>query len=972
MRRLSKRLCVFVVVLAIASTVSAANWTGGAGRSEPYWDIGSNWSNSAAPTAADGVTVNNVLAQDGVSLSHPIVHSLEGGKDECMHLWLGNNGTGFLKMEAGSLTVGAWVQIGVNGGTGVLNVTGGDLICSGQSVLVGHTGGGHGTINMTGGSISVSGPDKHFLLGNDGSSTGLMNMDGGIVSTTGQFNVGQFGQGHLRMAGGQITASGPYMHVPNAGTSTGKVELFGGIVQCAGRLVMRGIERSHMDLSGGTLILAQDTALQGYIDSGQITAYGGLGTVNVEVFEGNTVVTGTADPAVMARAWHQSPKEADTIFGDQTMLAWVAGQGADSHNVYLGTDPNALTLLTSDPNQGVLSVDFHTTATGLELGTTYFWRVDEVIDANEAEGIEASLSTGDLWSFQTLPLELARPVSPLDEATGAEITDLLLAWEPGLGAINHDVYFGTDAANLPLVSEDQTDPNYQVSETLIKGQTYYWRIDEFDGNDMYTGLVVSFKTTAPAGTSVFTDGETNDTLWSSPGNWSADLPGIGTNARIVNDLGPCVIDDDTAAYCTKLELGWDNSDAHCQLNVTGGSLTIEDELLMTRFLGGVATLRISGGVVNTGFIRGWHGDMWIQMTGGELNVAGNLEIPRSYGADVGTKGVFKLHGGVARADQLTLNANANVLCHLDITEGTLILNGDKRSRINDYIAKGLILAYDGAGSVAMAYNAEADETTLIACPEISTTDFNADCVVNELDRELLMSDWGYQAPSEVLWEYDMSTDPVGPNDMDLQVRDNMGDYAMDILPGTMTLLGSDFTLDIRTPDISGDFDMDLHLISKATSTLPIRVWLPIASEKTPNTYCLPHITHYLAADGSQAVTISNGAYWWVAGYDPLILTGFDAEAFMDITVNYDRETDSCVYTVTDGTKTETGSWDYETSNGAGDGGDWVLLTDTGATGHVDYLSVKIHGTKWLSPYDVNKDGTVDQLDLDILESEMGN
>ena len=47
-----------------------------------------------------------------------------------------------------------------------------------------------------------------------------------------------------------------------------------------------------------------------------------------------------------------------------------------------------------------------------------------------------------------------------------------------------------------------------------------------------------------------------------------------------------------------------------------------------------------------------------------------------------------------------------------------------------------------------------------------------------------------------------------------------------------------------------------------------------------------------------------------------------------------------------------------------------LLTDAGGTGVIDHLNVKIHGTQWNSPYDINLDGVVDQLDLDILESEM--
>jgi len=116
--------------------------------------------------------------------------------------------------------------------------------------------------------------------------------------------------------------------------------------------------------------------LQGYLDSGQITAYGGLGTVNVELVDGNTVVTGTADAAIMAKAWQPSPADTELVFDDKATLAWVAGKGADTHQVYFGTDPNVLTLLAADPNQGVLHVDFYTNVADLELGSTYYWRVD--------------------------------------------------------------------------------------------------------------------------------------------------------------------------------------------------------------------------------------------------------------------------------------------------------------------------------------------------------------------------------------------------------------------------------------------------------------------------------------------------------------------------------------------------------------------------------------------------------------------
>ncbi len=73
---------------------------------------------------------------------------------------------------------------------------------------------------------------------------------------------------------------------------------------------------------------------------------------------------------------------------DQT-LSWKAGREAALHQVYLGTDPNALTLAGS-PTSNSFS------PTNLSLGTKYYWRVDEV---NTAEAL--STWTGEVWSFTT-------------------------------------------------------------------------------------------------------------------------------------------------------------------------------------------------------------------------------------------------------------------------------------------------------------------------------------------------------------------------------------------------------------------------------------------------------------------------------------------------------------------------------------------------------------------------------------------
>ena len=71
-----------------------------------------------------------------------------------------------------------------------------------------------------------------------------------------------------------------------------------------------------------------------------------------------------------------------------TALAWRSGREAASHEVYLGADPDALALAGT--------VSSATFAPALEFGSTYYWQVVEV---NEADAVTAW--TGDLWSFST-------------------------------------------------------------------------------------------------------------------------------------------------------------------------------------------------------------------------------------------------------------------------------------------------------------------------------------------------------------------------------------------------------------------------------------------------------------------------------------------------------------------------------------------------------------------------------------------
>ena len=189
-------------------------------------------------------------------------------------------------------------------------------------------------------------------------------------------------------------------------------------------------------------------------------------------------------------------------------LSWKPGGLAASHDVYLGDnfdDVNDGLGDTFRGNQGLKSTYFvagfpgFSYPDGLIPGTTYYWRIDEVNDADPN-----SPWKGKVWRF-TVPPKTAYNPAPVDNAAFIETEGTTLTWTPGFGAKLHFIYFGDDydtvanAAGAPPTGLVTYNPG-----SLELEKTYYWRVDETDGVNTYTGDVWSF-TTAKAGGGVRAD-----------------------------------------------------------------------------------------------------------------------------------------------------------------------------------------------------------------------------------------------------------------------------------------------------------------------------------------------------------------------------------------------------------------------------------------------------------------------------------
>jgi hypothetical protein len=124
-----------------------------------------------------------------------------------------------------------------------------------------------------------------------------------------------------------------------------------------------------------------------YVNRGWIVAYDGNGVVDVAytVDPNRTTVTGRMLNSELA--WGPTPRNR-AVAERPVTLAWNPGVYAAAHDVYLGTDFNDVNEATRDDPRDVLVATAQPQATFdpglLDLGQTYYWRVDEVNDANAA------------------------------------------------------------------------------------------------------------------------------------------------------------------------------------------------------------------------------------------------------------------------------------------------------------------------------------------------------------------------------------------------------------------------------------------------------------------------------------------------------------------------------------------------------------------------------------------------------------
>jgi len=199
-------------------------------------------------------------------------------------------------------------------------------------------------------------------------------------------------------------------------------------------------------------------------------------------------------------AFGSVPKDGAYLEDTWVSMSWSPGDFAVSHDVYLGDNFDAVNEGAEGTFIGNQAETFIVAGfpgfpypDGLVPGTTYYWRIDEVNDAESN-----SPWKGDVWSFM-IPPKTAYIPDPADAAEQVD-PDADLSWTGGFGSKLHTVYFGDSFDEVDSATGGLPQGNTTYTPGPLKlAKTYYWRVDEFDAIETYKGDVWSFTTEGAVG-----------------------------------------------------------------------------------------------------------------------------------------------------------------------------------------------------------------------------------------------------------------------------------------------------------------------------------------------------------------------------------------------------------------------------------------------------------------------------------------
>ena len=557
-----------------------------------------------------------------------------------------------------------------------------------------------------------------------------------------------------------------------------------------------------------------------------------------------------------------------------------------------------------------------------------------------------------------------------------------------------------------ILTASSTDPNvgaYIISEWV----DYDAPVDPNDPNDGGDGETVV--------TAVLADGCTTAgaTAWmvgpdrshwadSSAWNQGGAIPCADSTAGAnVSNGNGVLINGGYDAACLDLMVGHTAGGTDSKLYLENGSLTVNRTFYMGRLdPNSMGTVMMSGGtlsVPNNHFYIGAVGTGNFIMDGGIVDTLKWFKIGLSggnQGTDSGGVGYLELNGGEFHLPSSVYLNSDPTQATINITNGKLILAGNKTTAVANWVGAKNIVAFDDdpLGSIKSDYfDYDGDgvsETVvwaeLLSCePGWSQVDFDEDCDVDLDDLMVIIAEWLDERHAVTWWDEDFSDadhigdDPANPGSGEVFVDRSGGSatYNFTDVPGMMHVTAAS-TFDSVDKSNVYDDDVNVVLKAKADDASGVALWQDLTTDGLSRYICWIRVMEDVSDPnhaGKQVVELLKGNVVWgdigTQGLqDAVYVRGFDPNEVVTVTVNYTIDTvaDTVTfdYEVTDGTLTKSDT-DIPCATTQAGFAPQITLWAPG-TGFYDDLNYEIH----ISPEnDLTGDLKIDLLDFGILASD---
>jgi hypothetical protein len=169
-------------------------------------------------------------------------------------------------------------------------------------------------------------------------------------------------------------------------------------------------------------------------------------------------------------AFDPSPRNGDKWIATDITLTWKAGQGATNHELYFGTDREAVANRDASVSIGTWPTPEHAPA-GLAEQTVYYWAVDEVTLTGR--------NAGEIWSFTT--------TGPGGGVRGDYFNGMTPEGVPGLTRIDPAIDFAWGDPGGPgaPIGVDQFSARWTADLEIAVADTYVFTTNSDDGSRLW-------------------------------------------------------------------------------------------------------------------------------------------------------------------------------------------------------------------------------------------------------------------------------------------------------------------------------------------------------------------------------------------------------------------------------------------------------------------------------------------------------